>query len=339
MRSWIWVVALVAACETRETGGEADAPPVVRVDAPPGEVPRFQRCTGRAFDVPAAQGWTSAGSEVTAALGAPGHYAVDEVAVPGVPHVTARFVYGAVRKDLEGEPVAVFVDDCTGWRPVGAHVTDGDGAIDVPVDLSLGPGVYEARFVVEGDASMTAGELWVLPAGTHVIVSDIDGTLTTSDTELFQQILDGSYVPEAYADATTLTAAHVTRGHIVVYLTGRPYWLTNKTDEWLDELVFADGPLHVAPSNTDILPTNESVGEFKKAYLLSLLAKGYAIDLAYGNATTDIYGYTNAGIAADRQWIIGENGGMDGTHAVTGSWTARVAEVEQLATVEQPFRY
>ena len=61
------------------------------------------------------------------------------------------------------------------------------------------------------------------------------------------------------------------------------------------------------------------------------------IDFAYGNATTDIYAYLNAGIAADVTWIIGDHAGEMGTHAVTGAWTARVGEVAALPTVSQPF--
>lgn len=314
--------------------------PSTTIDAAPPSGPTFQRCVGRAFTPPPAGDWATLGGQLAAAAGAPSHYVTDEMTPPASsPHLTARFIYGSIRKDLEDEPVEVFVDDCAGWQSLGQHVTDGDGAVDVAITLPLGPGVYEARFAVVGDATVATGYLWLLPAGTRLAVTDIDGTLTTSDTELFQQLLDGSYVPDAYPDAVALTDAEAARGHLLVYLTGRPYWLTNRTRGWLAELGFAHGAVHLAASNLDILPTDGSVGEYKRAYLASLIAKGYTLDLAYGNATTDIYAYLGAGVTGDRQWIIGTNGGNDGTHAVADSWTPRTAEVAQSPTIAQPFAF
>ena len=97
------------------------------------------------------------------------------------------------------------------------------------------------------------------------------------------------------------------------------------------------GPLRVADSNTDILPTEASVGAYKLASLNALLAAGMVIDFAYGNATTDIFAYLGAGIPADRIWIIGPHAGEQGTHAIAGDWGARVTEVTALPTVAQPF--
>ena len=92
----------------------------------------------------------------------------------------------------------------------------------MPVDVTLAPGIYEARFEVLGDATVTVSYLWILPTGSHIAVTDIDGTLTTSDTELFVQILLNSYVPTAYPSAAELTTAHAAKRHVVAYITGRP---------------------------------------------------------------------------------------------------------------------
>ena len=48
-------------------------------------------------------------------------------------------------------------------------------------------------------------------------------------------------------------------------------------------------------------------------------------------------GSTLPGFAPETVWIIGDNAGMQGTHAVADSWTARVAEVGALPLVTQPF--
>jgi hypothetical protein len=298
----------------------------------------FVNCRGRALTAPPSQGWRHLTTSAVVATGAANHSAQDVIAAPGATTLLpGKFTYGVVSVDLEDESVRVLLDDCGAWRDLGTVLTNGDGRVNVNAPATLGPGVYELRFQVLGDGSGTTSYLWLLPTGTHVVVSDIDGTLTQSDSQLFMQILDGSHVPVPYPSAVDLTTAHAATRAIVVYLTGRPYVLTQRTRDWLTGLGFAPGPLHVTDSNTEAVPTESGVGAFKLAWLQGLKAKGYLIDFAYGNATTDIFAYLGAGIPASTVWIIGANGGQMGTHAVAGSWAARVVEARALPPVPQPF--
>jgi phosphatidate phosphatase PAH1 len=268
----------------------------------------------------------------------------DVVATPGsAATIRGKFAYGVVSKDLEGEDVRVFLDDCAGWKSLGDFRTDGDGRISAPVPTALGAGVYEVRLEVLGDASVAPGRLWILPIGTHLAVTDVDGTLTTGDEELvedviadlFGPIFSGDRVPEAYPASAELTDALVGRGYVLVYLTGRPYWLTAKTRDWLAAGGFAAGPLHVADSNGEALPLEAAVGAYKRDYLESLAAQGFILDEAYGNAATDVYAYAAAGIAPGTTWIIGPNGGSGGTNAVSGSWQTRADTVAGEPPVEE----
>ncbi len=321
----------LAACTEETTVDITGAP------STDGKTDAFSRCTGRAFTAPARTGFSRTSSRVIALTGAR-HRAQDVIVPPHtVTSFAAKFAYGPTWKDLEGERVKVYIDNCGGWVDLGTVTTDGDGYATLPVNVLLGAGQYELRFVARGDASQARSTLWVLPAGTHVTVTDIDGTLTTSDTELWKQLFDGSYVPVAQGSAQALTRAHANRGDVVIYLTGRPSWLIDQTRSWLVDRGFARGPVHLADSNAEVLPIDASVGAYKEAWLEELEAYGYRIDLAYGNATTDIHAYTGAGIAPSRQWIIGTNAGAEGTHAVGASWAARTAEVQALPPVVQPF--
>ena len=299
---------------------------------------KFQRCTGRAYTLAPDEDWRhSIQTPIVTAAGAPNHSGKDTLVKPGVASaLPGKFTYGFVSKDLEDEDVLVFLDDCQGWVPLGRFATDSDGRISAPAP-TLPIGVYEVRFQVAGDRSTTTSFLWVLPAGTRVVVSDIDATLTTNDSEVFKEIFDGSYIPQTYPNAVELTKAHDGRGHLVFYMTGRPYWLSPQTRGYLASGGFAVGPLRVADSNTDILPTEGSVGAYKLANLKAMIAAGLVVDFAYGNATTDIYAYLGAGIPADHVWIIGDHAGEQGTNAVTGDWGARVTEVKALPAVTQPF--
>jgi hypothetical protein len=338
---------LAAACFLFGCDGTPDPSPAT--DAPTGDASTerttFQRCTGRAYTLAPDEGWRhTIATPIVTAAGAPNHSGKDTIAKPGLPSMLpGKFTYGAISKDLEDEDVRVFLDDCQGWVDLGWFTTDSDGRMSAP-SPALPSGVYEVKFQVGGDQSTTTSFLWVLPAGTRAIVSDIDATLTTNDSEVFQQILDGSYIPETYPSAVELTNAHEERGYLVFYMTGRPYWLSNQTRGYLAMPPgspagprFAVGPLRVTDSNGDILPTESSVGTYKLNNLKALIEGGLVIDFAYGNATTDIYAYLGAGIPADRVWIIGDHAGEQGTHPVMGGWAGRVTEVGALPMVTQPF--
>ncbi len=322
---------LLAGCVGASTAGD-DGPDA---GTDPGRQ-AFQRCTGRAYTPAAGESWRhDIASPITTAAGDPNHAGKDILARYGATAtLSAKLAYGLVSKDLEDEDVLVFLDDCAGWRSLGRVRTNDDGRVQIAAPM-LPVGAYEVRFQVAGDRSVTTSVLWVLPAGTRFVVSDIDATLTTSDGELFEQILAG-LVPPAYPDGAALMTAHAERGHVVLYLTGRPYWLSEMTRTWLADKQFTPGPLRVTDSNGDILPTEGSVGAFKRAQLAELVAAGFVIDAAYGNATTDISAYLGV-VDPARVWIIGAHAGERGTQAVGESWSARAAEVSASPEVAQPF--
>jgi hypothetical protein len=340
-------MAMVGACGSPagDDGDDGDdaPPPDARdfVDADPGQP--FRTCRGRAYTLAPDEPWRhDIQTPITTAAGAANHSSQDQIDPDGATvTLPGKFTYGVVSADLEDEDIRVSIDDCTGWQELGAFATNSDGRIAVPVPAGMlpGPGVYEARFQVLGDQSTTYSFVWVLPRGTRIALTDIDGTMTQSDYELFMQMADGSHVPVAYPGAIDLTLAHAERGHVVVFLTGRPYWLSNHTRDWLADLAFTPGPFHGTDSNGEAVPSEGGVGAFKRGYLQSLLAAGYEIDVGYGNASTDIYAYLMAPLPAEDVWIIGEHAGEQGTNAATDTWVPRVAEVQALPMVTQPFTW
>lgn len=300
----------------------------------------FRWCEGRAFTPAGRATFRHTDSLVLSLASDPNHSAEDVISpASGSAALVARFAYGLLATDLGDEDVRVFLDDCHGYRSLGDHTTDDDGRIVVNAPADLGPGVYEVRFQVLGDQTTTASTLWVLPEGTRLVVTDIDGTLTASDSELFEQILDGTHTPVAYPGAVDLTQGHAELGSVVVYLTGRPHWLTQKTRDWTRDLGLALGPLHVAASEAEALPGEAGVGGYKLAWLEGLLAQGYAVDFAYGNASTDLYAYLGAGLDPATVWIIGDHAGEMGTNGAVDSWEPRVGELASLPPVEQPFAF
>jgi len=111
------------------------------------------------------------------------------------------------------------------------------------------------------------------------------------------------------------------------------------TAEELADAGFGAGAMIFASSNNETLPSDSSVGNYKKAKLAALKNAGFILDFAHGNATTDIYAYLGAGMAAGVTYIIGEHAGEQGTVAVEGAgdWADRAAAVKVLARPAQPF--
>lgn len=173
------------------------------------------------------------------------------------------------------------------------------------------------------------------------IVTDIDETLTVSDEEFLMQLSDGSYDPLEREGAAELVTGYAELGYRVLYLTARSQTLTvagtNETAEeatarWLDEHGFPND----TTTTTLVLAPNLVVGEgartFKAEQLAMFQAEGWRFDYAYGNATSDIDAYADAGIALDATFIIGEHAGESGTVAVAGEdWVDHAAA--QLPTV------
>ena len=335
------LLVLIAACWS---AGSAAAVPL----SPPCTVEARLSCTPHEHVSQQVRPWRHRRSRVVVRSGAPNHSVQDVLVIEGRPiTVEGKFNYGRALKDLEDEPIFGFLNTADGWISLGEKSTNRDGRVSFTIEPPLRIGVYDVRLYVGGDASVAAARLWVLPPGTRLAIFDIDGTLTTGDEEiirdvkndLFFPLLRKEYVPRAYPGADLLTTAQATRGHVNVYLTGRPYWLANTTRRWLKgPPSFAPGVLHVTDSNEEAIPKREGVGAFKLSFLKKLVDAGFLLDVAYGNATTDIYAYLGAGLPPAAVWIIGQHGGGSGTHAVNGSWEERVRGVSALPVISQPWQ-
>lgn len=309
----------------------------------------FRVCTKGNFGSPPASSFEHKRSKAIAKLGRVAHSAQDVIAKPNEAIlIPGKFAYGRVSKDLEDETVVVFLDTCDTYNPLGTAVTDDDGrtSFKIPSDfVPVNPGVYKVTQAVRGDASIVESRLTLAPEGTRIVLFDVDGTLTIGDDELVDEMkneyLDELYSskrsPEAYPDAAALTKAWAAKGYLVVYMTGRPYWLAQLTRSWLGTQDCAPGHLHTTDRSRDALPTQGGVGEFKLAYLKKLIDAGYKVDYVYGNTESDIFAYKGAGIPLDRTHIIGEHGGKSGTKALSKGYTEHLAWVAEQPNAVQPF--
>ena len=98
------------------------------------------------------------------------------------------------------------------------------------------------------------------------------------------------------------------------------------------------GTLHVTDELADSWPSDSQVGDYKAAFLLELMGKGFTVYAAYGNAASDIYAYEVAAIPKQRTYILGSRGGDDGTVALGEGYIAHIEAVADDPGAEQPFR-
>jgi len=243
--------------------------------------------------------------------------------------LTAKLAYGALSKDLEGEPVVgLLASDGCRAREVGRADTDGDGRVAIRSGR-LAAGFHRFWLVVAGDNTFAEGGAWVLPGPTPAVVFDVDGTLTLDDGELIDDLVGGG--ARAFEGAARVVEAWAARGYLVVYLTGRPYPLRARTRRWLVEGGFPDGPLFTPDHLHQAVPAREWVGAYKRDTLRQLIAAGVEVERAYGNADTDVCAYAEAGVDPARTFIIGAARGCDGKPAPV----ALAGYLDHLADVER----
>ncbi len=256
------------------------------------------------------RGWRRFESRFIAALGQR-HRGRDLFLNPGDQvWAMAKFAYGPTDKDLRGEDVDVYLArDCGGaWQKLGTARTTDDGDhptvegvsdtggwvfFPVPAALGLGEGRHRFRFVVAGDLTSTEAFVEIVKPGTPIIVSDVDGTLTTSELEEFGDLLTGA-IPEVNESAPELVSAWAARGYRRFYLTARPEWLAPRTREFLRLRGLPDGVVH---TTLGFVGANGSAAvAFKSGELAQLASKGLVPTFALGNTETDAEAYANAGI-------------------------------------------
>ena len=259
-----------------------------------------------------AQPWNdSLGATIAKAQGAPTHRMRDLFLGPGDPQwVLAKFAYGALDYDLAGEWVDIYLlRDCgTQWALLGSALTthDGDHAtvegvddtggrvfFQIPAAAALGPGRHRVHLVVRGDLTTADGAIEIVAPGTPIFVSDIDGTLTTYETEAFVTLLTGT-LPGSNPNSPEALQLLAERGIRPFYLTARPEWLERRTHEFLAAYGYPPGIVHTTLSFTGAL--GGSAETYKTAELSVITDRGLVFRYAFGNTASDGAAYDNAAI-------------------------------------------
>jgi hypothetical protein len=228
---------------------------------------------------------------------------------------------------LAGEAVSLWTYDtnAAAWTTLGRATTGDDGGYQIDVAGFAGARGQPIYAMLEGDGSCAEHYDAMEPAGTKVIITDVDGTLTTDDAELIHELQDGTYVAAMKGAADRLLQTWATKGYVIVYITARPHLFRAETRAWLGG--------HGMPAGAVI--TAKEIGDtsaYKTLWLERMKTElGWDIVAAYGNADTDISAYANAGIPKAATFIIGPLAGMDGTVAIPNDdYSAHIASYVEM---------
>jgi hypothetical protein len=235
---------------------------------------------------------------------APRHRGVDLIATPDGPQrLLVELRYGVILdKALEGEDVEVFACRAGAWHPLATATTGHDGRVALLLDGAdrLPLGLHDLYASVVGDRSGARFLALVAPPHTPLVVSDLDGTLTTAENAFPTALLTGAAV-DAHPGAAAALVRLVARGLQPIYVSARGRRFTAATRAWLDAQGLPRGPVRLPPAILT-LPGDETVA-MKSAILADLAATGLTITLGLGNRASDIAAYTQVHLAP-RQILI-----------------------------------
>jgi phosphatidate phosphatase PAH1 len=242
-------------------------------------------------------------SELISDLGSPNHRGIDLVAPAsaGTQTIEGDISYTVADKALEDEDVDLFACREGAWEKIGTARTDDEGHFALPLtdDARLPIGLRDMYVSVVGDRTGASFLALVAPDGAPLLVSDVDGTLTSSENAFPESLVTGGD-PGVQPGAPQAYQAAAAKGMTVVYLTSRGTEFTADTRSYLAAEGFPRGPLRLSNSFVT-LPGGDTV-DFKTGALKSFSA-GLTIAAGVGNRESDVEAYTNAGVPADRIFI------------------------------------
>jgi LNS2 (Lipin/Ned1/Smp2) len=271
--------------------------------APPTAVPEPE-CSGTPTVGPAGEWRHSIASPAVTAVGDPRHRGIDLITGAGAQTQAIRgeVRYGLVDKALEDEAVDLFACRAGQWRALGQAITDGEGTftLELTGDARLPIGLRTLYLSVVGDRTAASFVALVVQDGSELVVSDVDGTLTSSENAFPESLATGADVA-AQDGAPDALAALRQRSYLPVYLTARGRYFTEATRTWLGDHGFPRGPLRLA-SSVVTLPGSTTV-DYKAGTMTDLEAAGLTVAVGIGNRASDAEAYGRVGVAGNHVFL------------------------------------
>ncbi|MBC7661155.1 MAG: phosphatidylinositol transfer protein [Chitinophagaceae bacterium] len=317
----------------------------------PPSCPLPKTCTEDQPVFPEPLGFKSLRNMAIAKIGAYSHRGRDIIALPGKPlWIIGKFTYSYIDANLTDEPVDIYISEgCSkGWQKIAQtktthskehetveNVADDGGRIFVELTslgVNLPIGRHKILLVVPADNSYAEMYVDVVDPGTPFVITDVDGTLTSSEwaaaTEAWAQI------PEAHPNAAETFQQFYNKGYHIIYMTARADWFIYRTRLWLNKKGFPPGTLRTTSSQ---LGFNGIAASLFKTSELALLKTNTGIipSFAFGNKPSDVEAYGKAGISPTSSYYFGltDTDPLGGTiHSDYGALTKTFSSLPSICT-------
>lgn len=237
-------------------------------------------------------------------LASPAHRGIDLIASAdeAVQVVRGEISYGIADKALDDEWVDVYACRAGTWRHLDRALTDDEGRFALALTGSdrLPIGIRDLFVSVVGDRTSARFVALVAPSAGSLAVSDIDGTLTSSETAFATALVTGAAV-DAHPNAPTALDAIRAAGFAPVYLTARGTYFTAKTRAWLEANGFPRGALRLAPG-IGSLPGGTTI-EHKIETMTEIEAGDLTVAIGIGNRASDHAAYQAVGVPPEATFL------------------------------------
>lgn len=279
------------------------------------------RCTQAMPELGKPTGFSTFYKKTISRVGPALHRGRDLLVVPGQEiWIHAKFSYGLLDSDLKDEAVDVYLSQgCnSALKKIGQAITTMDGqheTVDGVEDTggrvfaklsdfgiqSLPVGRHRIVLVVPADNSSTELYIDVVEKDSLIAVSDVDGTLTSSELAAATQLVGIS--PKAHEGAAEALTVLYNKGYHIVYLTARAEWFSGKTRDWLGANKFPPGTLRTTQSKGGY--NGAQAANYKISELMKLKDDvGLNIDFGFGNKPSDIAAYGAVGVPNENSYFF-----------------------------------
>lgn len=190
-----------------------------------------------------------------------------------------------IRRNLEDVEVAFRVNG----RKIGTARTDEDGRAMLDAKVSPDLREFEVSYRHKGHKHKHTGRIFHWRPDRTIVAVDIDETVSATEYRALLLKDDDTSSPITGSDTTLKRLANDCQ---VVYITGRPRFLWEKTQRWLDRNGFPPGPLITAPNLRQCIVQ----ASFKRKELANIRETWPAALIGIGDRGADIHAYGENGM-------------------------------------------
>ena len=232
----------------------------------------------------------------------------------------------------------------TGAACLGVSQPDNKFTNDQLECMNLKSGINRAKLEVDALGISAAFSIYLLDNDSKLIVTDIGGTITTSD---FVGFVGGTMGFDVHHKGVIKFLDAVTKnGYNIVYLTSRTVVFDKETKKYLfrrrSPYNFPEGPVFFNP-NTMIkalkMHFNSADSATRKTDTLKLLTDLFShgsqvVVSAYGNKDSDTQAYANIGVPKNKIFVIDNQSVIKSVG--TGELTSYKEQTEKLDQIYPP---